>query len=146
MIDLDGDRMLDLFGVVLVLAILGALALVALGATSVQEGTNPTPETDWTLARVNESHVRVLHDGGEPVRTEHLSVAVDGRHRRVRWSETVLVEGEYGTVRADEDTVLTLVWQRSEGDRRVLERWSPRTDAPATPAIPTDTPARIGRP
>jgi hypothetical protein len=77
------------------------------------------------LERVNESHVRVWHEGGEPVRAEYLSVAVDGRHRRVHWSATVLIEGEYGTVRAAERSRVTLLWQRSEGERRVLERWTP---------------------
>jgi hypothetical protein len=125
MTDLDWDRLLDLFGVVLVLAIVGALVLLVLGATSVQRESSAAPETDWALERVNESHVRVWHEGGEPVRTEHLSVAVDGRHRRVYWSATVLTEGEYGVVRAGRSTRVALLWQRSEGDRTVLDRWAP---------------------
>lgn len=125
MIDLDGDRMLDLFGIVLALGIVGGFALLGLGAVSVQEGSTPAPEADWTLERVNGSHVRVIHAGGEPVRSEHLSVAVDGQHRRVQWTATTLVDGGYGIVRADERAAVTLLWQRSEGDRRVLERWRP---------------------
>jgi hypothetical protein len=124
MTDLDGDRLLDLFGVVLVLAIVGSLVLLVLGATSVGQESAAAPETDWTVERVNESHVRVFHDGGEPVRTEHLSVAVDGRHRRVYWSANLLTEGEYGVVRADRSTRVTLLWQRTEGDRTVLDRWA----------------------
>lgn len=124
MIDLDGDRMLDLFGVVLVLAIVGGLVLLGLGATSIQGESTSAPESDWTLTRINESHVRVSHAGGEPVPTEHLSVAVDGQHRRVQWSATLLTDGEYGVVRAGENGSVTLLWQRSEGERRILDRWS----------------------
>lgn len=122
--DLDGDRLLDLFGVALVLAIVGALVLLGLGASSVGEDPTPAPEVDWTLARVNESHVRLSHAGGEPVRADHLTVAVDGQPRRVRWSASTLVDGESGLVLASEGTRLTLVWEPSETDRRVLERWS----------------------
>ena len=125
MIELDGDRILDPFGVVLILAIVDVLALLGLGATSTQEGSSPAPGTDWSLERVDESHVRVWHEGGEPVRAEHLSVAVDGRHRRVHWTATVLIEGEHGTVRAAERSRVTLLWQRPEGERRALERWTP---------------------
>jgi hypothetical protein len=121
----DWDRLLDLFGVVLVLAIVGSLVLLGLGATSVQQETAAGPDADWTLERVNESHVRVWHDGGEPVPTEYLSVAVDGRHRRVYWTATVLTEGEYGVVRAGRSTRVALLWQRTEGDRTVLDRWAP---------------------
>lgn len=124
MIDLDADRALDLFGIVLFLAIVGAFALLGLGATSVGEQSTAPPETDWTLTSINESHVRVSHAGGEPVRTDRLTVAVDGQPRRVRWSATTLVDGEGGVVRASEGTRVTLVWARSESDRRVLERWS----------------------
>lgn len=124
MIGLDGDRLLDLFGIVLVLAIVGALALIGLGVTSApQESTGP-PETDWTLTRVNESHVRVSHAGGEPVRADHLTVAVDGQPRRVRWTAAMLTDGDSGTVRAGTGTRVTLIWQRSEADRRILERWA----------------------
>jgi hypothetical protein len=124
MIGLDEDRLLDLFGIVLVLAIVGALALIGLGVTSApQESTGP-PETDWTLTRVNESHVRVSHAGGEPVRADLLTVAVDGQPRRVQWTTTMLTQGESGAVRADEGVRVTLIWQRSEADRRILERWA----------------------
>lgn len=124
MTDLDGDRLLDLFGVALVLAIVGAFALIGLGATSVGEESTGAPETEWTLTRVNESHARVSHAGGEPVRTDRLTVAVDGQPRRVQWSATTLVDGESGIVRVSEGARVTLVWERSEADRRVLERWS----------------------
>ena len=123
MIDLDGDRLLDLFGVAPVLAILGAFALIGIGVTSAPQESTTTPETEWTLTRVNESRVRVSHAGGEPVRIEHLSVAVDGQPRRVRWTATTLVDGEYGVVRASEGIRVTLVWERSEADRTILERW-----------------------
>ena len=124
MIDIDEDRLLDLFGVVLALAIVGALALLGLGFASVGEESTAPPETDWTLTRVNDSYVRISHAGGEPVRAEALTAAVDGQPRRVAWSATTLVDGEGGVVRAGEGTRVTLVWERSESDRRVLERWS----------------------
>ena len=124
MTDLDGDRLLDVFGVALVLAIVGAFVLIGLGATSVGEEKTAAPETDWTLTRINESHVRVSHAGGEPVRIERLTVAVDGQPRRARWTEAILTDGGYGVVRASAGTRVTLIWERSEAERRVLERWS----------------------
>lgn len=124
MTDVEGDRLLDLFGILLAVAIVGALVLLGLGATSVGEEPTAPPETDWTLTRVNESHVRVAHAGGEPVRAEYLTLAVDGQPRRVGWTAAILVDGEYGLVRANEGTRVTLVWERSETDRRVLSRWS----------------------
>lgn len=124
MTDFTGDRLLDLFGVALVVAIVGAFALLGFGFASIGEESTAPPEADWTLTRINESHVRVSHAGGEPVRTDRLTVAVGGQPRRVEWSATTLVEGEGGVLRAGEGTRLTLVWERSEADRRVLERWS----------------------
>jgi FlaG/FlaF family flagellin (archaellin) len=125
MIDLDdGDQLLNLFGIVLVLALVGSLALVAIAATSVQQQSTTAPEADWTLTRINESHVRISHAGGDPVRTDRLSVAVDGTPHQLHWSATMLTEEEYGIVRAGEHTTVTLLWQRSEADRKMLKRWS----------------------
>ena len=125
MIDFDdGDQLLNLFGIVLVLTLVGSLALVALAATSGQQQGSTAPETDWTLTRINGSHVRISHAGGDPVRTERLTVAVDGTPHLPQWSATMLTDGEYGLVRAGERTTVTLLWQPSGANREVLRRWS----------------------
>lgn len=83
MID-DGDRLLDLFGVVLVVFIIvsvGILVLAAMNAPSQQSANEPN--VNWTLQRINATHVQISHDGGDPVSSSELIVTVDGIERHV---------------------------------------------------------------
>lgn len=117
----DGERVLNLIGVALVVVIVVSVAAIALSSLSGQP--DATPDADWTLTRVNDSFVRITHAGGEPVATTNLTVAVDGRPRHPAWTREVLTDGEHGVVRADGDATVVLFWEREAAKRRVLERW-----------------------
>ena len=124
MIDFDdGDQLLNLIGIVLVLFLLVSIAILVLAATSVQQESAAVPDGDWTLTRINESYVRITHAGGEPVQTGNLSVTIDGTPRRPQWTATTLTDGDYGVVRVGEGNRVTLLWMHSEADRDVLKRW-----------------------
>lgn len=119
----DGDQLLNIIGVILLVFIILSVAVLILAAMSAQERSVEQPETDWGLQQINESYVRIIHAGGEPVQTGKLSVTVDGTPRQPRWTATTLTEGEYGVVRVGEGTTLSLLWQHSESERDVLQRW-----------------------
>lgn len=119
----DGDRLITVFTIVLVLFIVlsvGILILAAVNAPS-NETAQP-PQTSWTLQRENATYVRIVHAGGEPVSTTNLSVTVNGVTRSVTWSGT-LNEGESGLVRARPNTMVQLFWVGGRGDRALLQRW-----------------------
>lgn len=139
MIDLDDpDQALNLLGVLVVVFIVIAVGVLLLSANTTQEASSAAPDADWTLNRVNESHVRITHTGGESTLTERLTVTVDGRPRRSLWSADRLVPGESGLVRAGSGATVTLFWERTGYGRTVLRRWQ----LPAT----TESVLREGRP
>lgn len=125
MID-DGDRLLNVIGIVLVLAILAAIAILVLAAMSAptSEGPSDGPTADWRLERVNETHVRVLHVGGDPVRASELVVTVDGNPRHPRWSAGTVSEGDTAVLLVREGQAVRLFWTGTPGDRELLARWT----------------------
>lgn len=129
----DGDRVLNLVGGLLVVAVIGSLALLVL--VGMDAPASPAgPETDWTLERINDTHVRIVHAGGDPVDASELKATVDGRARPVSWSGRI-TEGDAGVVRARSGAqrLVRLYWVGGRADRELLERWRlPRT-SPASP-------------
>lgn len=124
MIDFDdGDQLLNLFGIILVLFLIISVAVLVLAAMSAQQRSADTPDADWKLQQMNDSYVRITHAGGEPVQTGNLSVTVDGTPRRPQWTATTLTDGDYGVVRIGEGSTVTLLWMHSEADRDVVKRW-----------------------
>lgn len=119
----DGDRLINLILLGLVVFLLGSVAVLAVSITFVQEESGAVPAAELELTRINDSHVRITHSSGERVRTANLSVTVDGVPVDARWSATVLREGEYGIVRVGDGHRLTLLWRHSETDRDVLQQW-----------------------
>ena len=124
MIDFDdGDQLLNIIGVILLVFIILSVAVLILAAMSAQERSAEQPETDWDLQQITESYVRIIHAGGEPVQTGKLSVTVDGTPRHPQWTSITLTEGAYGVVRVGDGVTVTLLWQHSESERDVLQRW-----------------------
>lgn len=121
----DGDRILNLVGVALVLAILAALVVLVLGAMSAptSEAPDEGPTVDWRLERINETHVQLVHDGGEPVPTSDLLVTVDGSPRHPTWSAATLSEGDRAVLLVRTEQTVRLYWTGTPGDRDLLERW-----------------------
>lgn len=118
----DEERILNLVGVALALVLVVSLGLIALSALSAQPAD--VPDAEWSLSRVNDSHVRVAHAGGEPVAVADLTVAVDGQVHHPSWSDDTLTEGEYGVVRADANATVMLLLEREAEKRQVLARWN----------------------
>lgn len=124
MIDLDdGEQLMNLIGIVLMLLLIMSVAVLILTAMSAQQQSADIPDVDWNLTRINESYVRITHAGGEPVQTENLSVTVDGIPRQPQWTAPTLASGKYGIVAADEHSRVTLLWRESDIERVVLGRW-----------------------
>jgi hypothetical protein len=119
----DGDRLLNVLGVVLALFIVvGIVGVVLAGLSGPSTDVEDAPDADWELERVNDSHVRLTHGGGDVVPATDLVVTVDGVRRRVSWSGNV-VEGDAGTVRADRGMIVELFWTNDVGERIKLESW-----------------------
>lgn len=124
MIDLDdGDQLLNILGIMLVLFLILAFAVLILGAMSAEQRSDEIPNAEWELQQVNESHVRITHTGGDPVQTGKISVTVNGIPRYPQWTATTLTEGKYGVVFVGDGETVTLLWQHSESERDVLQRW-----------------------
>lgn len=121
----DGDRLLNVLGVVLGLFIVVGIAGVVLaGIGGPSTGTDGAPDADWTLDRINESHVQLVHRGGDAVPATDLVVTVDGVRRRASWGGLV-DEGDAGVVRADRGMVVQLYWTNDVGERIKLAEWRP---------------------
>lgn len=119
----DGDRLLTLVGVALVAFIVVALGVLFLAASDAGDEASPAPDAEWELTRVNETHVRVAHAGGEPVGAEHLLVTVDGRPRRVSWPASRVGTDDGVVVPAESGSTVALYWERPTARRAVLARW-----------------------
>ncbi|PSQ43836.1 hypothetical protein BRD17_05340 [Halobacteriales archaeon SW_7_68_16] len=115
----DGDRILDLVGIALVLALVAALGVVALNFNPPESET--VPEANWTIERLNDSHVRVTHAGGDPVRTENLYVTVDSIERRTGYQDPV-TPGVNATVPASTGSMVRVVWNGGRGERQIMAR------------------------
>lgn len=119
----DGDRLLDLGGVVV--AALLVLMIVALALAFVagpRDRADEAPGAEWSLERANDTHVRLVHAGGEPVRADRLVVTVDGTRRRATWSGLV-GPGDAGAVNARDGLLVRLYWTTERGDRVLLSTW-----------------------
>lgn len=119
-----GDRLLTLFGVALAgFIVVGLVGVVIAGLGGPSDRAANAPEAEWTLERVNDSHVRVVHAGGDAVPAEDLVVTVDGVRRRASW-DGVVSEGDPGVVHADRGTVVQLYWTNEVGERVKLQDWT----------------------
>lgn len=119
----DGDTLLNLFGAVVVLGVIAAVVFVGLLVAGGGPGESIAPAADWTLTRINDSHVRIVHAGGEPVDAGSLVVTADGRERHPDWSADPLAEGDGGTFRATRARSVVRLWIEVGAERELLESW-----------------------
>lgn len=126
----DGDRLLRIVGAVLVGALVVGGGVAALAAVTAPSRAPAPPDADWTLERVDDTHVRLVHAGGDAVDAERLVVTVDGYDRPATWSGSV-DPGESGLVRASGGQLVRLYWDPGRGTLRRLGRW--RVGATETP-------------
>ncbi|WP_248515028.1 type IV pilin [Salinarchaeum laminariae] len=113
---LSPDRKLDALGVVLVVLILLGVALAVFGAIEVSNGGNSdSPQANFTVDRINETHLRLVHDGGDMIRGEDLSVTIDGRDRvpSVRRFPRRVTEGDAAILRVGTGSTLRVYYHGS---------------------------------
>jgi FlaG/FlaF family flagellin (archaellin) len=113
----DGDTILRLVGLALVLGIVFAGGVVALNFDPPER--DGAPDANWTIERVNESQVLVTHAGGDPVRTENLHVTVNGLERATDFTDPV-APAENTTVPASEESVIRVTWEGEGTEREVM--------------------------
>lgn len=118
----EGDRILRAVGVVLVVAIVAAVGIALLAASSAPSRQPTPPDAEWSLERVNSTHVRIVHAGGDPVPAEELVVQANKYERAVTWSG-IVEEGESGVVRVGDRQEVRLIWDGGRGQRRQLAAW-----------------------
>ena len=118
---LSPDKKLDVLGAVLVVAVILGVGLAVFGAIEISEGGGePTPEVNFSVERINDTHLRLVHDGGDTVRGDELVLTIDGRDRvPVRPFPPSVSEGEGTIVRVSEGHTLRVYWT---GDRATQER------------------------
>lgn len=117
----DGDRLLLLVGIALFGILAFAFGVIVIGGMNPAWGED-TPEAEWELDRVNETHVSIVHREGDVVEARELTVTVGGRERRVSWSGRV-GPGDTGVLRAEEGDIVRLYWTGGRGTRDLLEEW-----------------------
>jgi hypothetical protein len=119
----EGDRLLNALGVVLAaFIVVGIVGVVLAGMGGPSTDVADAPDAEWTLDRVNDSHVRITHRGGDAVPAADLVVTVDGVRRRVSW-DGLVAEGDAGTVRAGQGMIVDLYWTNDVGERIELRSW-----------------------
>jgi hypothetical protein len=116
----DGDRILNLVGVVLVLALVAAVGVLALNFDPPED--DPAPGGNWSVERVNDSTVQVTRTGGEPVPADEVRVTVDGVRRNADWTDPV-VSGSSTAFDASEGALVRVVWVGGRGNRATLRQW-----------------------
>lgn len=120
--DTTDSRLLTWVGIGLVLFIAFQLVVVALVFLNPPNGGAATPDSSWRVERVNETHVRLTHAGGDPIAPTNLTVTVNGYERHVAWP-TPVNEGSGTTVSAEPGGVIRLYWTGGEGNRDLLGQW-----------------------
>lgn len=119
----EGDRLLNALGIVLAgFIVVGIVGVVLAGMGGPSTDVADAPDAEWTLDRVNDSHVRITHRGGDVVPASDLVVTVDGVRRRASW-DGLVAEGDAGTVRAGRGTIVDLYWTNDVGERIELRSW-----------------------
>lgn len=117
----DGDRLLNLAGIALVAFILigvGTIVIAGLNAGN----TTGAPDAEWTLVRVNDTHVQLGHVGGSNVSASNLVVTVDGDERATGWQGQV-GRGDVSLFPAPPNATVRLYWTNAQEERILLETW-----------------------
>jgi hypothetical protein len=121
----DGDRILNLAGLALVgfLVIAVGVFVLAGGFAQSDASDRTAPRANWSTERVNDTHVRLVHAGGDPIQADDLIVVVGSTDRGIRKTERLVV-GESITVAAPRNEKVVLYWKGEEYGRRVkLGSW-----------------------
>lgn len=120
---LSADRKLDILGVALAILVVLGVALAAYGAVDInnRDGSD-VPSVNFTAERINDTHVAIVHDGGEVVRGDELVLTIDGRDRvpAQRFPQRV-AEGDAAIMQAGEGHTVRVYWTGGLGTRDLLD-------------------------
>jgi len=115
---LTRDRKLDVLGAVLAVVLLASVGLAVFGAIEAGSDGTTTPEASFEVERINDTHVSLVHAGGEALRGDELIATINGRERVVGFPERV-TEGTAVTVQVRSGQTIRIYWT---GDRATRER------------------------
>ena len=121
----DRDRLLDVIGIALVLSVIvgfAVIVVVAMHASAPSQRETTPPNVTWSFQRVNATHVRIRHDGGESIVASNLLVTVNGNKRSVTWVG-LITKGDAGVVAASQGELVQLFWTGGEGGRQQVASW-----------------------
>lgn len=116
---MSADRKLDLLGVVLVLFVVLGVALAVFGALDIagQDG-GETPSVNFTADRINDTHVAIVHDGGDVVRGDELTFTIKGRDIVAASPFPPSVrEGDAAVLRANDGDTVRVYWNGGRAAR-----------------------------
>lgn len=118
---MDGDTLLTVGGAAIVGFLVVGLVVGALAAATAPQRGADVPDAEWSLDRVNETHVRIVHAGGEAVPASELLVAVESYERQPAWTGSVS-EGDATVVQAAADQTVRVYWLRPDSARNVRDQ------------------------
>lgn len=119
---LSRDRKLDVLGVLLAIGIVLGVGLAVFGALEISDGGGePTPEVNFSVDRVNDTHVRLVHAGGDTVRAEELVLTIDGREVPPQEFPASVSEGDETVVQVDAGQTLRVYWTGGRATRERLD-------------------------
>ena len=143
----EDDRLLNLIGIGLVVALVAVIVVGVVIAMNVPANRVEPPDAEWSIRQANETHVRITHTAGESVDGAALVVTVDGYSRHPPWSREVST-GEAVAVKASRSQVVRLYWDGGRADRiQLASRYGAgtRTSTETGTAPSAMTGGRVGR-
>lgn len=117
--DWDADRKLDLAGAILAGLVLVSVVLLAFGAAQGAGNADDVPDVEWSVDRINESHVEITHEGGDTVYAEEIAVIVDGQGHPNPF-EGAIRPGDSAVSPVTETSLVQLYWEDETGTRTLL--------------------------
>ena len=105
-------KMIDLAGAVIVLLLIISVWTLIVATPEVAQTPEP-PDSNWSVTKINDTYVKISHEGGEPVNKENLSVVVGKHPRSVEWSgsnDSFVKENDSATFLVSRDQSVALYW------------------------------------
>lgn len=115
----DDFELIDVGGAVVVLLLLASVVVIVVAAPEVSQRAEP-PDSEWSIEMVNDSHMRISHEGGEPVDPGNLTIIVEEYPRQTEWlkngsvTDGFLTEGSHAFIEVSDGQAVALYWSGSE--------------------------------